>query len=227
MKGRELINTIFGGIRDWLLSLQDLVGSALTVAAIVSILVFVTKETIEYCRRRAASRRKIHALKILISRELSEVVRGISNVRSVLADIEKGFDDVDVEIFVEEDAEKAFTLEISTKGHGLWSRTKILMPRVELLGKHTLDVAVEDKKMFKDVLEAQAAVFVVERVISELIEGIRARGGEGYYSELIRQGEAFDFIGGHFSADLQNSAAKLKRIYKELTGDEIRSLRLD
>ena len=186
--------------------------SLLPITALIAVMVFICKETIEFLRRRNGDQRKLRALMHLLARECELNLWSIKNLRRILSEVHK-FENYKAQIKVEikrKPSGRAFAIIRSDDG-GIEMHVGIPKVHRELMSKFLLEIATLDEKLFEVVEPAYDGLAEVEHLRESLMNVQDAPddiGEDGYLEGLA--GYALD--------ELQEAENSLARLYEHCTG---------
>lgn len=197
---------------DWL--------TLLPITAVVAIVVFAIKETLEHFRRRSADRRKLAGLISLLARECELNYATIKLLRHIVEKIPN-----------DEHPDPQFSLSIGWKPSGRpYARVlsesrgmqwQLGIPQVhrELMSKFLLDVATLDKRLFELMEPAYDGLAEVEHVRESLLN----------FEEEVESMRPEDYLAGladYASGELQGAEDALRKLYTYCTGKPLTRHRL-
>lgn len=194
--------------------------SILPVTALIAVLVFISRETLEFIRRRNGDRRKLHALTALLARECELNLWSIKTLRRIFSEINTD-ESGDSQILAEIErtlSGRSFAKIVSDDG-GIEAHIGIPKVHRELMSKFLLDVATLDKGLFEVMEPAYDGLAEVEHVRESLMNVQDAPefiGQDGYLKGLARY--ALD--------ELQQAENALAKLYTYCTGKPLTKHRL-
>lgn len=194
--------------------------SVLPITAVVAIVVFISKEALEYFRRSGADKRKIAALTALLARECELNYWTIKSLRRIVT-----------EIPTEESPGPQFRFSIEHKPSGrpyakvvssdgkLESHLGIPKVHRELMSKFLLDIATLDRKLFEVMEPAYDALAELEHVRETLVN---IDDGAG----LIPRDDFLAGFAGYAIVELKDAENAVGALYKYCTNRPLTQHRL-
>ena len=141
--------------------------SILPITVISAIVLFITKETTETCRRWSANRRKKKAMRTLLAVECERNHYSIVALRKILEDLNLS----PKRIYLERTMQGGLLIgRITTRGYGTTdSRSPIPKAHKTLADRYLMEAALLDKRLFSRLLVAYDALLELDGVSESLI----------------------------------------------------------
>lgn len=199
---------------------MEALGSLLPATAVVAILVFIARETLELVRRRGADARKSAALTHLLSRECELNFWVIKSLRHIVQQIPS-----------EENPEASGSITIERTPSGRTyarivsadggSESHLNVPKVhrELMSKFLLEIATIDKDLFAVMEPAYDSLADLEHVRESLVNAREA-------PDYIGQDGYLEGFAGFALDELLHAERNLSALYRHCTGKELTKHRL-
>lgn len=186
----------------------------LPATAIVAVLVFATREILEWRRRSAADARKLRALKKVLARECELNYWQIDKLNEVLT----GMREVDIQedaarVSFAESASGGFVVTITSRDGNGWGGM-LQGVQKDVLLKHLVEIAALSEQLSLLCECALDALAEAEHVFSSLVYGPEAHfpsTRENYFDGLIDYG----------LEELRKSSSAVKELYFSCTGLEL------
>ncbi len=189
------------------------------ITVVVAVVLFALKEGIESIRRFNADGRKRSALRHLLARECELNSWAIKSMRHTI-ELADG-------VLKQESNEESLSIEITASGRsyckrhspdGAWGQTRIPDIHRNHLEKYVLDVALVDRQLLPNTLEAHAAASELEHVRDSFVD-------------FVTSNDPVDRL--HFKAfpqyalrELDRSFEGIESLYKRCTGQSLKTHRL-
>jgi len=185
----------------------------------VALVLFATKEAIEFVKRRKADKRKIEALHVLLAAECERNHWTIKSLRMAARDIvdfTKLDDGTMVGVRVNKNGWMNFKLEMPNLGH--WGSRSVTPVQKTILEKHLVDAAMLDKRLFDVMREAYNAALEMDHVRTGLYECV-SRKSEGEEDHL----DGFDV---YANSELDDVYDRMNALYRMCTGSKLEKHRV-
>ena len=142
----------------------------LPVAALIAVLLFILKESIEWIRRHNADGRKKKALRLILARECERNHWSINSIRGVLETIKEKLTEEPPPTFRFIFPKSGKTLfRVVYPGDEMTEGSALAETYQDIFNKYLLDVATLDKTLYEDLQRACDAIAEVEHVRQSLI----------------------------------------------------------
>jgi len=184
------------------------------VTAAVAILVFVSRELLEWRRRSAADARKVRALKKVLARECELNHWAVNQLSDTLIEMRKASVQEDASrVSLSKSASGDFAVMVTDHdGSGQGGMLPALQR--DALMKHLVEIAALDENLYVVCESALDGLAEAEHVFKSLVHGPDAHFPstlENYYDGLIDYG----------LEELRDSSSALKKLYHSCTGLEL------
>jgi hypothetical protein len=192
----------------------------LPITALIAIVVFICRETLEFFRRRNGDQRKLRALTALLARECELNFWSIKTLRRIFSEVhttENENPQIKVEV-KRTPSGRPFARIVSDDG-GTESHVGIPKVHRELMSKFLLDVAMLDKKLFEVMEPAYDGLAEVEHIRESLMNVQDA-------PEFIGESDYLEGLAGYALDELQEAEKSLASLYKHCTGHALTKHRL-
>ena len=200
---------------SYLLSVIPSFSQLLPITAFVAILVFMTKEILEWRRRSAADARKIRALKKVLARDCELNYWAMTQLSDTLTKMrESGVSEDASRISISKRAGGGFLVMVED-GDGSGGGGMLPSIQRDALLKHLVEIAALDESFYAKCESALDGLSEADHVHQSLVHGPDKHfpsTPENYYEGLIDYG----------LGELNDSAAKLKNLYLACTGSELK-----
>lgn len=192
----------------------------LPITAIIAVVIFLIKESLEFGRRRLGDQRKLRALKALCARECELNYWTIKQLRSVLKEIptaENGNSQIFVHI--EKTAGGRPYARIHSDDGGTEHHTGIPEVHRETMSKFLLEVAMLDRSLF-DLLEPAYDRLAEVAHVRESLLAIDE------HPRFLTRDAYLEGFAGYGLSKLQESESALKALYFHCAGKALEKHRL-
>lgn len=192
----------------------------LPISALVAIGVFLLKEAAEYFRRRAADKRKLHALMMVIARECEINYWTIKSLQRILRELPGDSSTPgQIQLSVETKPSGRPYAKIVSDDDGL--ETHIVIPEVsrEFMSKHLVEVAALDADMFSVLEPAYDGLAEVAHVRESFVRMDDS-------SQLMPREDYLAGFRGYALDELDDAERALSKLYVFCTGRPLVNHRL-
>lgn len=192
----------------------------LPISAVVAVIVFFIKETLEFFRRRGADKRKLSGLISLLARECELNLWTIKALRNIIGSFPTDeFPDPQFRISIQRRPSGRPYARIYSNDDGAESHSGIPQVHRELMSKFLLEVATLDRKLF-DVMEpAYDGLAEVEHVRESLLNVEDE-------SQFLPPDQYLAGLAAYATDELKDAEAALGRLYTYCTGKPLTTHRL-
>ncbi|WP_158080984.1 hypothetical protein [Pelomonas sp. KK5] len=190
-------------------------GSLLPATAVVAVLLFIARETLEYFRRRGADKRKVSALTHLLARECELNYWAIKALRYIAIQIPTDENPGEgMQVTIERKPSGRSYARIVSADGGTESHHPVPRVHRELMSKFLLDVATIDRELFVVMEPAYDALSHLEHVRESFVNAPEA-------SDFIGQDGYLEGLAGFALDELLKAEDKIGRLYRHCTGNEL------
>lgn len=199
---------------------MEALASLLPITAVVAVLVFLARESLEFFRRRGSDARKSKALTHLLSRECELNYWAIKSIRHIVQQIPcEENPEASGTITVERTPSGRTYARIVSTDAGTESHHNIPKVHRELMSKFLLEIATVDKDLFAVMEPAYDALAELEHVRESLVNAPEA-------PDYIGQDGYLEGFAGFALDELRDAEQKLSALYRHCTGEELTKHRL-
>ena len=193
----------------------DKITEYLPAAALVAIILFIARETVEFLRRRGADKRKLDAIKILLARECEFnhwTYKRCRDIVETIKDEMKKSREANFKIIFTRFGVEHFRVmrPDGTEGGG----SSVAHVHSDVVDKQLLEVAVLDKDLFPKVERVHNALTTIEHV------------AEGIVTYIEEDREHLDGFPDYALRELDSAFKDLQALYLACTGKPLEKHRL-
>jgi len=199
---------------------MNFIASIFPATAVVAVLLFITRETLEFFRRRAADKRKANALTHLLARECELNYWTVKALRYIIQQIPcSEHPDANGTVSIERKPSGRVYARVVSEDEGSESHHPIPKVHRDLMSKFLLDIATLDSSLFKLMEPAYDALSSLEHIRENLINAPEA-------PDYIGQDGYLEGFAGFATETLCDVEQKLGVLYQHCTGKKLTSHRL-
>jgi hypothetical protein len=183
----------------------------------VALILFVTKEVIEFFRRKNADKRKIEALHVLLAAECERnhwTIKSLRNASHAIADALT----VDKDVVIQESINKNGWMSFRRSMMGHWGSNSVTPVHKSIQERHLADAALLDKRLFDAMREAYDAALEMDHVRTGLYDCVSQRN--------LGEDDHLDGFDRYAKSELESIYIRINALYEICTGQKLEKHRV-
>ncbi len=192
----------------------------LPITAIVALVIFAAKETLEYVRRWRGDQRRLVALKTLLARECELNLWSVKSLRRIASEINTSErPNPGVVVTIQKTPGGRPYARVLTDDKQVGAHYPIPLVHRDLMSKLLLDVATLDKPLFQVMEPAYDALAELDHVRESTLAAPNA-------PEELGQDSYLEGLAGYALDQIKEAEDALGALYRHCTGNELTNHRL-